>query len=353
MKTLLARVCALLAFVLANECAPAEAQTFQFGLIGDVPYTIAQDDEYRRLIAALNAADLAFVVHVGDMQSSPSDHYASPAISSPPCTDQKYETLYLSFQSIKHPVILTPGDNDWTDCHLIRESQVDPLERLAKIRTMFYPAGRSVGQRTIAVENQATISQFGKFQENLRWAIHGITFGTLHIVGSNDNFGRTPEMDAEHAERKAANINWLRSLFSEAKRSDSRGLVLMTHANLGFESYWPKEPKARYFRPFIPRGQTLPSRPAAFGDYVAALAEELESYDKPVAFLHGDTHLFRIDKPLYSEKTKRLFENFTRVETFGDPNTHWVRVTVDAEDTQLFRFDARIVPENIANRSLK
>jgi hypothetical protein len=172
-------------------------------------------------------------------------------------------------------------------------------------------------------------------------------------VGSNDNFGRTPEMDVEHAERKAANLASMRSLFAEAKRSDSRGLVLMAHANLGFENYWPKESRARYFRPFISRGQPLPYWPSAFDDYVTALVEELESYDKPVAFLHGDTHLFRIDKPLYSKKTERLFENFTRVETFGDPNTHWVRVTVDPAEPQLFRFDAQIVPENIADRKVK
>ena len=63
--------------------------------------------------------------------------------------------------------------------------------------------------------------------------------------------------------------------------------------------------------------------------------------------------LFRIDKPLYSKKTNRLFENFTRVETFGDPDTHWVRVTVDAKDPQLFRFDQQIVFDNVVNRRAK
>ena len=124
----------------------------------------------------------------------------------------------------------------------------------------------------------------------------------------------------------------------------------MTHANMGFENYWPSEPKARYFRPFVARGQPVPSYPTAYNDYVAALADELESYGKPVSFLHGDTHLFRIDKPLYSKKTGRVFENFTRVETFGDPDTHWVRITVDPGDAQLFRFEARIIPENVAGR---
>ena len=78
--------------------------------------------------------------------------------------------------------------------------------------------------------------------------------------------------------------------------------------------------------------------------------EELEAFDKPVAFLHGDTHLFRIDKPLYSKKTNRLFENFTRIETFGWPDTHWVRISVDPADPQLFRFKPEIVPENVVNR---
>jgi hypothetical protein len=84
---------------------------------------------------------------------------------------------------------------------------------------------------------------------------------------------------------------------------------------------------------------------------VNAIAEALENFRKPVAFLHGDTHLFRVDKPLYSAKTGRVFENFTRVETFGWPDTHWVRITVDPADAQLFRFKPEIIQENAASRA--
>ena len=55
---------------------------------------------------------------------------------------------------------------------------------------MFYPDGRSLGQRTIPVESQSKDLQFNKYRENSRWAIDGVTFATLHIVGSNDNLGR-------------------------------------------------------------------------------------------------------------------------------------------------------------------
>ena len=108
--------------------------------------------------------------------------------------------------------------------------------------------------------------------------------------------------------------------------------------------------RSRYFIPFIPRGQALPNPTTPFGDYIQTLADELEAFDKPVVFLHGDTYLFRIDKPLYSKKTNRLFENFTRIETFGWPDSHWVRITVDPADPQLFRFKGEIVPENVVNR---
>jgi hypothetical protein len=41
------------------------------------------------------------------------------------------------------------------------------------------------------------------------------------------------------------------------------------------------------------------------------------------------------------------------VETFGNPDSHWVRVTVDPAGAQLFRFEARIIPENVINRRTK
>lgn len=343
--------------LLLSAAVVAEAQSqdrsFQFALIGDMPYTKVQEREYQRLLAALNAADLAFVAHIGDFQFDARPYNRDPSAASMPCVDENYKAIYDSFQSVRHPFILTPGDNDWTDCWPLEARKVDPLELLAKIRTMFFPEGRSLGQRTIAVKHQSTDPQFAKFRENLRWTMGGITFVTLHIVGSNDNFGRTPEMDDEHRARKAANIAWIKQAFAEAKASSGRGLVILTQANPGFENFWPAPAKTRYFIPFIPRGQALPNPTTAFGDYIQTLAEELETFDKPVAYLHGDTHLFRIDKPLYSTKTKRLFENFTRVETFGWPDTHWVRVTVDPATSAVFQFSAEIIADNVVNRRAK
>lgn len=339
----------LILVAFAGTEAGAQQRAFDFAIIGDMPYTRVQELEYQRVLGALNAAELALVAHVGDFQFDARPYNQNPAIASMPCVEENYKAILDSFQTVRHPFILTPGDNDWTDCWPLEARKVDPLELLSRVRALFFPEGRSLGQRQLAVKNQSADPQYAKFRENLRWSVGGVTFVTLHIVGSNDNFGRTPEMDAEHAERKAANIAWMQQAFAEAKASNSLGLVILTQANPGFENFWPPAARTRYFIPFIPRGQTLPNPSTAFGDYIDALGEQLESYGKPVALFHGDTHLFRIDKPLYSKKTKRLFENFTRVETFGWPDTHWVRVSVDPNDPQLFRFKAEIVRENAAN----
>jgi len=59
------------------------------------------------------------------------------------------------------------------------------------------------------------------------------------------------------------------------------------------------------------------------------------AFRRPVAYVHGDSHYFRVDKPFQDSLGRRL-ENFTRVETFGNNaatgnnDVLWVKVIVDA-----------------------
>lgn len=338
-----------LALLGATTTGLAQQRSFDFALIGDMPYTLVQEQEYQRVLLVLNANDLAFVAHIGDFQIDPRGYNPNPARSSMPCVDENHLAIYESFQTVRHPFIFTPGDNDWSDCWLLQARKTDPLDLLSKIRTMFFPEGKSLGQKPMAVRQQSADPNFSKFRENQRWTVGGVLFVTLHTVGDNDNFGRTPEMDAEHLERKAANLAWMKQAFAEARAANSLGLVILTQANPRFETTWRDGYKSNYFKHVVPPAPSQPSPPTGFDDYLRALADELETYGKPVAYLHGDTHIFRIDKPLYSRKTNRAFQHFTRVETFGWPDSHWVRITVDPADSQLFRFKAEIVPGNTVN----
>jgi hypothetical protein len=70
-----------------------------------------------------------------------------------------------------------------------------------------------------------------------------------------------------------------------------------------------------------------------------------------VVYVDGDSHYFRIDKPLENSAGQRL-ENFTRLETFGDHqengnnDVNWVKVLVDASSREVFSFQPQIVPAN-------
>jgi hypothetical protein len=324
------------------------AQPFQFSAVGDTGYSKKSEEEFSRMIAAMNREPLAFVVHVGDFEADPRPYMRNPKAITEPCTDESFKGVLAQFQQSAHPFVLTPGDNDWTDCHLLKTRKVDPLERLAKVREMFYPAGVSLGKRTLPVTSQASDPKFAKFRENLAWTVNNVSFMTMHTVGSNNNRGRTPEMDAEADERMAANIVWLRKAFADAKANNSAGLVLITQANPGFETKWTVELIRRYFQLFtsVSPPKTLP--PSGYDDLLDAVSAEMANYDKPTLFIHGDTHIFHINKPLVDKKRGRFVDHFTRLEVFGDPDSHWVRVMVDPKDPGLFTIRPEIIPENRA-----
>ena len=345
-RPFLARTLGALASVsLLAACAglaPGQgAGRFDFGIIGDMPYTRAQEAEYARVIGDLNARSLEFVAHVGDMMFDPRPYERNPALARMPATDENYAYVLGTFQTIRHPLVLTPGDNDWSDVVQYKKTKMDPLERLAKLRSMFYPAGRSLGQRAMAVENQGA-----PYVENLTWKVQGLRFATVHTVGSDDNAKTSME---EHKAREAANIAWLRKAFAAARAEGSPGLVIITQANPGFENRWTPSYASRYVRSV--RGTNAPKapEPGPYDGFLDALIAQMQDYDRPVLYVHGDTHIYRTGKPLMNPKTNRFFENFTRLETFGWPDSGWVRVTVNRSNPHLFEIHPEYPRANSAN----
>jgi hypothetical protein len=92
-------------------------------------------------------------------------------------------------------------------------------------------------------------------------------------------------------------------------------------------------------------------QPDGFQSFLSALRDRVVAFRKPVVYVHGDSHYFRIDKPLQNSAGQRL-ENFTRLETFGDHqengnnDVNWVKVTVDPDSREVFSYQPQIVPGN-------
>lgn len=328
------------------EAAPPREGRFEFGVVGDIPYTRAQEAEYTRVMADINDRDLAFVTHIGDCMFDPRPYERDPSLARMPLTDENYDYVLSTFQSCRHPLVLTPGDNDWSDAVHFKKIKVAPLERLQKVRATFYPSQGTLGQRQMPVVSQARDPGHETYVENLTWNLQGLRFATLHIVGSDDN---SREDKDEHTARQAAAIAWLRKAFDTAKVEGSPGLVLISHANPDFENRWTRSYANRYVRSV--RGAEAPKEPSVtpYDPFLDALIEQMQGYARPVLYVHGDTHIFRIGKPLLNPETGRFFENFTRLETYGWPDSGWVRVVVNRENPHLFELHPEMLQSNSAN----
>src|SRR5436190_3609905 len=295
--------------MLMAGCAHRDRGAFEFALIGDVPYTEqARTNSFPNMVREINKADVAFVVHDGDIKSGAS-----------PCTDESFGQTLEQFQTFEHPLFYLFGDNEWQDCGSNRTNKFDPMERLGKLREMFCPDSVSLGRRTLPLERQSA-----DFPENIRWVHGDVLFAGFNIPGDANDYGK-PEFSA----RNAANCAWLKETFALAKKRDHRGVMLAIQANPHFELAATNQ---------VRRG---------FNEWLGILAEETVAFRKPVVLVHGDSHYFRIDKPLLSPKTKARVQYFTRVETFGYPDVHWLRARVDPKDANLFSFQIQLVQKNL------
>jgi hypothetical protein len=294
----------------ASSRGSGDRSRFEFALIGDVPYTAIHETQYENMLAEINGEHVAFTVHDGDIKSG-----------STLCADAVYTTELARFERFQRPLIYTPGDNEWTDCHRANNGSYDPLERLTLLRSvLFADPATSHGVRELELTHQGPA-----YPENARWAYGRVTFATIHVVGSNNNLGRTPENDAEYAARNTANRAWLSETFDQATAAGNRGIMFVIQAN-----------------PF----EANTAVPSGFDDFINTLRQETLAFDGQVVLVHGDTHTIRIDKPLLTDAGVRI-ENFTRVETFGNPDAHWVRVSVDAHDPEVFSYQMEIVAANV------
>ena len=292
---------ALLALALATA---ASAEPFAFAVTGDAPYSHDERIRFESMLGHLDAETLAFVVHVGDIKSGQSE-----------CTDAIYLDRKRLFDSSKHPLVLIPGDNDWTDCDRWLGGRYVPEERLGHLRSVFFATPESLGRSRLILERQAADAT-GCCPENSRWWRDEVLFLGLHVVGSADNRGGADQPKPEFVVRRAATLDWLAQGFAQARSRSARAAVVLIHADAGIE-----QPR--------PGGR-------AYADFFAALRRETEAFGRPVLLVHGDRHRFVLDRPWWNPETRTGVENLVRLETFGSPTVGWVRVEVDPQSQAVF-----------------
>ena len=288
---------------------------FHFVALGDLPYgpAMLSHPPYERLIAQINRLDPVFSVHVGDFKSGSSL-----------CSDEAFLEQLGLFNRFERPLIYTPGDNEWTDCHRALAGRFDPRERLTRLRQLFFAEARSLGRRRMELERQSELdSKFETYVENVRFTVQGVQFLTAHIVGSNNGLDpRDPSAVDEFKSRESAVVAWLEQGFAKANREQAPAMVIMFHADVLDEK----------------GGRSGFAENSGFARVIGrALLPLAKDFQRPVLVIHGDSHQFRVDNPFFDVLGQPI-TNLTRLEVFGATDTRAVKVTVDLANRSVFGF---------------
>ena len=322
-------------------------QKYSIGLWGDLPYSDTQAlTGVPNLIADMNSQQLAFTVQDGDFKAG---NGTPGSVTPTTCTDALYLQGLNYLNALKGPAMFTPGDNDWTDCDRPANGGFSSRERLDHERLLFFSTPYSLGQNPVRQEVQETPLCLGvsgpvPCVENRRWNLGGVTYVTLNVQGSCNNLCDTAPDPAEYAARNVANIAWLRAAFAAAKARNSDAIMIIAQADPGWDLSDVTRAPLRDPKTLAETDGQLDG----YKDYLLALREEVITFRKPVAYVHGDSHYFRVDKPFLDAQGRRL-ENFTRVETFGDNqangnnDVHWLKVNIDANSREVFSYEPQIV----------
>jgi hypothetical protein len=276
---------------------------------GDTPYSAALLANQPRLVDSINSdPKVDLVLHVGDIHSG-----------SMPCDHSFNDTILGLFQSFKDPLVYTPGDNEWTDCHRAAEGNHDPLAELASIRSLFFPEhGVSLGGR-----KKQVLYQSDAFPENVMWEQSQVVFADLSLPGSNNDLVpwiapyNTPAYKAAQAaevsSRTTADLAWLEQAFAQANGDGAAGVVIFEQADM-----W--DPTAAL---------------SGYAQVIAKLAQLAQDFGKPVLLIEGDSHNFMVDRPIAT------VQNIQRVVLQGGASNPiaWLKITIDPRGSKLFSLE--------------
>lgn len=334
-----------------DPLALGSRQATTLAVFGDAPYGTSPTDHAEldatpAFIDAVNAdPDVSVVLHVGDIHSG--KQYCTEAY------DQQIFDLWTRFED---PLVYTPGDNEWTDCHKAGEgggtydagsgtikyvldasgNQVDyaggdPIANLALVRSIFFPhAGVTLGRRKMLVLSQAELPSPGhasdqRFVENVMWVQSRVLFVAVNIPGGSNNdqdvwYGAPTASAAqlqEAEERNGADLRWLELAFAVARFAHLDGVVIETQADM-----WDPEKGAAH--------------QAGYEPIVKSIAENTLRLAKPVLLLNGDSHVFLSDNPLSATDPLAYMHpgydvpNFHRIVVHGSTvPLQYTKLTVD------------------------
>ncbi|WP_208296282.1 hypothetical protein [Telluria antibiotica] len=209
-----------LAVLLAGG-ARAEAReddAHRFAIIGH-GFTDGGDKHLKQALADNDDGAVAFLVVTGIKGANE------------PCTDKLYQKRRDLIDEARRPVVVLPSGSDWTECRNTA-GRSNAIERLNRIRELFYGEPDSLGARKLSLTRQSMSPRFRSYAENAHWSVGKVLYATINMPANNNHYLNEAGRNSEYEDRLVANRFWLNRLFAIARRDKLEAVVLFSEGDV-------------------------------------------------------------------------------------------------------------------------
>jgi hypothetical protein len=204
----------------AATAVAAPVRAFAFGVIGH-PLQHGRDEAaLKRAIADVAQTTPAFVVATGIKAATE------------PCSDKLYAQRRDLLNESAAPMVVSLAGSDWSAC-LNSAGRSNAIERLNRLREVFYVDSESLGARKLQVTRLSSTAKFRSYAENSHWEYGKVLFATINLPANNNHYRPEAGRNSEFEDRLVANRAWLHRLFTLAERQKMQGLVLFSDGDAG------------------------------------------------------------------------------------------------------------------------
>lgn len=211
------RAFALALLITTSAHAAGNEDGHRFGIIGH-SFNRGGEKQLRQALADSAEKSLAFVVVTGIKGEKEG------------CSDRLYEERRDLIDEAKRPMIVAPAGSDWTECKNSAGKR-NPVERLNRMRELFFGEPRSLGQNKLPVTRLSTSPRFRSYAENGHWEIGKVLYATVNLPANNNHFLAEAGRNNEFEDRLVANRFWLNRLFSLARTDKVEAIVLFSEGD--------------------------------------------------------------------------------------------------------------------------
>lgn len=316
----------------ASKVAPPAVPTTQLtrmALVADMPQWPTAEADTTALFDQMGTQQVALIIHAGGIKGDTES-----------CADTVLGARQRVLDDSPAPLLYVPGETDWAECHKPVNVKFDAVERLNRLRELFFPVDATLGRRTLPLVRQSDQAMFRSFRENVRLVTGGVMVVGLNLPGDNNHYRSEGGRNGEFEDRREANRQWLGRAFSVAGQRDLPGIVVVVHADPQFGNGWEK----KRGKPSLLDGFLRHGTRDGYLEFKRQLRDLTAKYPGQVLLVHASDSGFSVDKPLRDTAGKTV-SNFTRVALpIGNP-ARWVELTVTPGTRSVFQVELQDGPK--------